>query len=327
MILPSLNNTFDTSSTGVVPALKPPLILIVDDQPSYIQVLYQILKPEYEVCMATSGVQALEFCRTRKPDLILLDMVMPNMDGHQVCRALKADDLMRKVPVIFITAQDDPEDEARGLDEGAVDFISKPVHAKVMLARVRTHLTLMAQAERLRALAMIDGLSGVANRRQFDVMLKREWRQCVRSNTPLALMLIDIDFFKRYNDHYGHLAGDACIRAVASALQGNLHRPHDLVARYGGEEFACLLPECSISSAQQKANEFVQIVRSLELPHDKSDIVKVVSISVGAAVMIPTAGEDPTELIASADRLLYQAKQSGRNQACCQSIHSHADGK
>ena len=292
----------------------PPLILVVDDQPINIQILYRILKSNYEVCMATSGAQALEFCRTRKPHLILLDMIMPEMDGYAVCRALKSDETMRDVPIIFVTAQDNPDDEAQGLEAGAVDFITKPVHAAVVLARVRTHLTLAFQTEMLRSLSLIDGLTGIANRRQFDAVLEREWRHRERAKVPLSLLMIDIDFFKRYNDHYGHLAGDACIQAVAQELRSALHRPHDFVARYGGEEFACLLPDTPLEGAEHKAKDMMQRVRALAMDHVASEIEPYVTISIGVATASPTSITTSADLLSTADRFLYVAKESGRAQ-------------
>ena len=218
------------------------LVLVVDDEPSNILTLYEILKPYYEVCMATSGQDALAFCEQSPPDLVLLDVLMPDLSGYEVCRRLKASDATREIPVLFVTAQTDPEDEAHALDEGAVDFITKPVHSKVVLARVRTQMTLKVQAERLRSLAMIDGLTGVANRRQIDATLTRAWRHCLRSSSSLALLMIDVDYFKRYNDHYGHPAGDACLQAISGALAAAVHRLDFKAARDAcrklGEELA-----------------------------------------------------------------------------------------
>jgi diguanylate cyclase (GGDEF)-like protein len=299
-----------------------PLLLVVDDEPSNILTLYEILKPFYEVCMATSGRDALQFCESNQPDLVLLDVMMPDLSGYEVCRQLKANEATREVPVLFVTAQSDPDDEAHALDEGAVDFISKPVHDKVVLARVRTQLTIKMQAERLRSLAMIDGLTGVANRRQIDATLVREWRHCMRSRSPLAVLLIDVDYFKRYNDHYGHLAGDACLQAISGALEANVRRPHDLVGRFGGEEFVCVLPETPVEGAEQRANVLVEAVRALCIPHERSDASKVVTVSVGAAVTVPVRTDDPDSLIAAADTQLYAAKQAGRAQAQCALVPS-----
>lgn len=291
-----------------------PLILVVDDHSANIKLLYEILGADYDICMATNGMDALALCRDRVPNLILLDVVMPDMDGYEVCRRLKGDDQTKDIPIIFVTAQNDPLDEAEGLDQGAVDFISKPFHATVVKARVRTHLTITFQAQALRSLAMQDGLTGVANRRQFDATLAGEWRRCARTNSSVSLVMIDIDYFKRFNDHYGHQMGDDCIRAIASSLAANLQRSHDLVARYGGEEFACILPDTPVGGAYRKAVELEAAVRQLRIPHEKSDVAEVVTISVGVSVATPAKGDNSSDLVADADRQLYAAKQAGRGQ-------------
>jgi len=293
-----------------------PLVLVVDDEPSNVLALFEILKPFYEVCMAPNGQDALDFCAASPPDLVLLDVVMPGLSGYEVCRRLKASEATREIPVLFVTTRTDPEDEAHGLDEGAVDFISKPIHHKVVLARVRTQLTLKLQAERLQQLALIDGLTGVANRRQLDATLAREWRHCMRTHASLALLMVDVDHFKRYNDHYGHLAGDACLRSVAQALQDNVRRPHDLVGRFGGEEFVCVLPDTPFEGAEQRAHVLEGAVRALALPHVRSD-PGIVTVSIGAAVTLPARGEEFASLIEAADQLLYAAKQAGRGQVKC----------
>lgn len=270
--------------------------------------------------MATSGEEALEICRQDPPDLILLDVVMPGMGGMEVCRRIKADPTTASVPVIFVTAQDDPADETRGLEAGAVDFITKPVNPAVVRARVRAHLTLKAQADALRELAFIDGLTGVANRRRFDDALEIEWRRCRRSGSPLAVVMIDIDHFKHYNDRYGHQAGDACLRSVADELRGRLGRSSDLVARYGGEEFVCLLPECGLEGAQAKAEDLRQAVEAMGVPHEASATSPVVTISLGVAAIAPGPEQSPEELLAAADVGLYEAKLGGRNRVCIWSM-------
>ena len=209
-----------------------PRLLVVDDQPTNIQVLYQIFQADHEVFMARDGEQALAFCRNNPPpDLVLLDVVMPEMDGIEVCRQLKADPVLADIPVIFVTACSEPADETRALESGGVDFITKPVNPAVVRARVKTHLTLKAQGDVLRSLVFVDGLTGVANRRRFDEALQIEWRRCQRKGAPLALLMMDIDHFKRYNDRYGHQTGDACLQQVAATLKAGLQRGHDLVAR------------------------------------------------------------------------------------------------
>ncbi|NVN91047.1 MAG: diguanylate cyclase [Desulfuromonadales bacterium] len=291
-------------------------LLLVDDQHSNIQELYEIFRQEYEVFIATSGMQALELCLTNPPDLIMLDIIMPGMDGLKVCRRLKAELRTKDIPIIFVTAQDNPEDETRGLDAGAVDFISKPFNHAVVRARVQTHLTLKTQTDLLRSMAFIDGLTGVANRRRFDDCLQTEWRYCRRHGFPLALFMVDIDHFKRYNDSYGHQDGDVCLRNVAALLKAQLGRPHDLVARYGGEEFACLLPGIDTEGALHKAQEMLQAIRRRCIPHASSETAPFVTISLGMAVIVPDHEQHPDQLVALADARLYQAKLQGRNRIC-----------
>lgn len=297
-------------------ANKKPLLLVVDDQPDNIQTLYAIFMDECEVCMATNGADAVAFCRARQPDLVLLDVVMPEIGGYDVCDQLKNDPLTAHIPLIFVTAQNDPAEEAHGFDKGGVDFITKPFHANVVKARVRTHLTLKHQSDLLRSLSLTDGLTGIANRRQFDQVIENEWRRCMRAGQPLALIMIDVDFFKLYNDHYGHQAGDQCLVAVAGALKSNFPRASDLLARYGGEEFVAILPSTPLQGAEQKARQLEKAIRDLKLPHGKSTTASVVTISLGVAATIPTKGQEHASIISQADGQLYLAKQAGRGQMC-----------
>ena len=297
-----------------------PRLLVVDDQPINIQTLYQIFHADHEVFVATSGEQALAFCRGNPlPDLILLDVVMPGLDGLAVCQQLKADPVLANIPVIFVTACMDPADETRALEAGGVDFITKPVNPMVVRARVKTHLTLKAQEDFLRSLVFVDGLTGVANRRRFDEALLSEWRQCQRAGTPLALLMIDIDHFKRYNDHYGHPTGDACLQQVAAVLKAAMQRACDLVARYGGEEFVCLLPGCDQAPALAKAQALQAALAAQGIAHEASPTAAWVTLSIGVAVAQPQAGGSPAALVAAADAALYSAKHRGRN---CISAHS-----
>ena len=282
-----------------------PRLLVVDDQPANIQALHRVFAGDCQVLMATEGARALQLCRERQPDLVLLDVQMPGMDGHELCAELKADPLLRAIPVIFVTAQDRPEDETRALDAGAADFITKPFNPTVVRARVRTQLTLKAQADLLRELAFIDGLTGVHNRRHFDERFIAESRRAQRSRSPLAVVLADVDHFKRYNDALGHLAGDDCLRRVAAALRACLKRPTDLLARYGGEEFVCLLPDTDLAGAIGVAQLMEDTVRRLALPHP--GVEACVTISLGVSASVHGAG-----LVEAADRALYLAKAAGR---------------
>ena len=307
--------------------LKRPRLLVVDDQPVNIQALFQIFSPDCQVLMATSGEKALALCKEDPPDLVLLDVVMPGMDGHEVCARLKADDATRNIPVIFVTAHNDPAEETRGLELGAVDFIAKPVNPAVVRARVKTHLTLKSQSDLLRQMVFIDGLTGVSNRRCFDEKLDTEWRRAARGASPFALLLLDVDHFKRYNDRYGHQAGDDCLRRVASAIQAGLARPGDLAARYGGEEFACILPATDFVGALVVANRLERQVRDLCIEHAASDVGSVVTISIGVAVSTPGGESEPARLLALADAQLYRAKHSGRGRACGAVMDAREEGK
>jgi diguanylate cyclase (GGDEF)-like protein len=292
-----------------------PQLLIVDDQPLNIRLFHQIFHADHEVFFATNGEAALEFCKTNFPDLILLDVNMPGLNGYEVCRRLKQDERTREIPVIFVTAQSDVSQEEEGLAAGAVDFIAKSASANVMRARVGTLITLKRQSDLLRAMARVDALTGLANRRHFDETLSSEWRRCTRSGNPLSLALIDIDHFKLFNDRYGHQAGDSCLQQVSACLKAGFARSHDLVARYGGEEFVCVMPETPLEGAEAKAQALEKAVRALRIPHDKSTVAGgIVTISLGVAVATPTVGDDCAALILCADRSLYMAKDAGRGQ-------------
>ena len=294
-----------------------PRLLVVDDQASSAQVLQDIFLADCAVTVAHSGQQALACCQNSSslPDLILLDIAMPGMGGLEVCRRLKADPLTADIPVLFITAQATPQEEAAALAAGGVDFITKPVHYTVVRARVQTHLTLKAQRDELHRHAMLDGLTGIVNRRRFDEALAQEWRNGERWHKPLALCMIDIDHFKAYNDHYGHLAGDACLQTIARTLQSHLGRAHDLAARYGGEEFACLLTDIQPADAWGKAQALCQAIAALQLPHAASPTAPYVTISVGVAIWPFDQPGTAQRLVAAADGALYAAKHAGRNRA------------
>ena len=291
-------------------------LLVVDDQPINIQVMQQVFGADYQVFMATNGEQALAICQSNPPDLVLLDVVMPGMDGFEVCTQLKANPDTRNTPVIFVTAHSDAAQETHGLSVGAVDFISKPVNPAVVRARVKTHLTLKFQSDLLRNLVFLDGLSGVYNRRYFDQQLGVEFARAARNDTPLSLIMVDVDHFKLYNDRYGHQAGDDCLRQVALALKSGLRRPADLLARYGGEEFACILPETDFEDALAIAQEMERTVRAQKIPHASSPVSGVVSASLGLATRVSAVAGDAAALVGLADAQLYQAKQTGRGRVC-----------
>jgi diguanylate cyclase (GGDEF)-like protein len=291
-----------------------PTILIVDDTPLNIEILNHALEKEYEIVFATNGQDALDIAFEQDPDLILLDVMMPDMDGYEVCARLKAEPKTRGIPIIFVTSMDREEDEARGLELGGVDYLTKPVRPAVVRARVRNHLELSHYRDFLEELSGIDDLSGIANRLRFDWLLMREWRRALRNRKPLSLILVDIDLFSAFNDHYGPLAADDCLRRVASVLAGSLRRPADLAARYGSEEFACLLPETDAQGAAWVAHQIREQVNSLNLPHAASPLAGHAAVSIGVATLIPVVGQSAMDLIRRAEVLLQAARQSGRNQ-------------
>ena len=297
-----------------------PGILIVDDMPINIQILARSLKSDYRIRIATSGAKALEIAGSEDPpDLILLDILMPEMDGYAVIKALKEDDKTRNIPVIFITVQDKVEDESAGFELGAVDYITKPFHLPVVKARIKTHMNLKRKTDMLEKLALLDGLTNIPNRRRFDEVIEKEWKRAQRNTSPLTLMIIDIDFFKAFNDQYGHACGDDCLCSVAAALVDSLDRPGDFVARYGGEEFAVVLPETSEKGARTMAEKLRAKVRELNINHQNSSVEPFVTVSIGAATAIPQQGlPSRPSFFETADQMLYEAKSKGRNQ--CQWI-------
>ena len=289
-------------------------ILIVDDAMENIQILHHALQDEHDVLFAMNGAKALHIAQNQLPDLILLDAVMPDMDGYAVCAALRASPITRDIPIIFVTALKTPEDETRALDAGAADFISKPINAAVVRARVRTQLTVKRQSDALRELTLTDGLTGVANRRAFDQALSTEWRRCARAAVPIALIMVDIDHFKNYNDAYGHQEGDACLRQAGLAMRRAAMRPQDLVARYGGEEFAILLPHEGLDGAEAVARKVLEEIAFMGIAHERSTVGPWVTVSMGVASMTPNDRREPSMLLKNADALLYEAKAAGRNQ-------------
>lgn len=308
-------------------------ILLVDDDPGSIQLMGRILSGVGNVRFATTGQNALQLAHELPPDLILLDAEMPGMNGFQVCAALKADQALTDVPVIFVTGHSEPAFEVAGFEAGAADFIAKPVNAQLVLARVRAQLRVKRMADELRRVSTIDSLTGVANRRRFDESLTREWLRGRRSGEPLSLLLVDVDHFKLFNDHHGHPAGDACLCAVAQAMVGASLRPTDLVARYGGEEFALLLPQTPRAGAEHIAQRLLDGIETLAIPHAASPTARHVTVSIGIACHDEASAcwvepsqasrcgnELPTrciaaDLVEAADRALYAAKGGGRARA------------
>ncbi|WP_374564799.1 diguanylate cyclase [Ideonella sp.] len=308
-------------------------ILLVDDDPGAIQLMARMLAGLGRLRFATSGAMALGMVRASAPDLILLDAEMPGMSGFEVCRELQADPALASIPVIFVTSHSDTKTEVAGFELGAADFISKPISEPLVVARVKTQLRIKRLTDELRRLSTIDALTGVANRRRFDETLVAEWQRARRSGDSLCLLIVDVDHFKRFNDTYGHPAGDAALCAVARALTESTQRTNDLISRFGGEEFAMLLPCTPRAGGKHVAHRVVQAVAAMNLPHAASPTAPCVTVSVGmscydedSACWI-TASPDSLvmggdqrrrtaqELLKAADEALYAAKRAGRARA------------
>lgn len=288
-------------------------VLIVDDQPANVLLVHQILGGEWSTFVATNGNEALSLCAHVLPDLVLLDVNMPGLGGLQTCRQLKANAATCDIPVIFVTGSSAPADEDACWNAGAADFVAKPINPTTLRHRVRVHIAFKKQSDLLRQLAFSDPLTGLANRRQFDSSATEEWQRARRQQVPLSIVLVDVDYFKRYNDRYGHSAGDRCLVRVAGALRAAAARPGDLTARYGGEEFILLLPDTGQAGALIVAQRAANDIRELKIAHDRSDVADVVTVSIGVATAAPVAdGSTWQALMDLADTLLYRAKSAGR---------------
>ncbi|GHT86942.1 diguanylate cyclase response regulator [Betaproteobacteria bacterium] len=306
-------------------------VLVVEDTvTSAYVVCNQLANMGLTALHAQDGETGLEIFKRERPDLILLDIVMPGLDGFEVAhriRQLEQDGDW--TPIIFLTSRTDDRDLQRAIDVGGDDYLIKPVSEIVLrakvnamrrLAQMRDSLLLLTrkldEANReLQRLSSVDGLTNIANRRNFDEKLLHEWRHCSRMTLPLSLLIIDVDAFKLFNDHYGHQFGDECLKAVARELEKNSHRPNDLVARYGGEEFGVILPDTMLEGAQLVAEAMRAGVEGLGISHSWSPVSSVVTISIGLATIIPPRGSEGgiSALIRAADDALYQAKEGGRN--------------
>lgn len=304
------------SDLRVMPSIRCK-ILLVEDIKSDIHLMRMVLEDEHDIAYMLDGESALEYIEAHYTDLdlIIVDIMLPGMDGYELCERLKNDSRTKDIPLMFITARRGEKDESRGLEMGAVDYITKPFSRPIVRARVKNHLTIKKQQDFLKNLSNIDGLTGISNRRYFDKAIEMEWQRTIRSSEALALIMLDIDFFKKYNDNYGHAAGDECLRKVAHALEYSNKRTSDHVARYGGEEFAIILPDTDAHGAAIAAGRLKDNIESLEIEHAHSSIADHITVSLGAASIDARRGENASvkTLIEAADEALYEAKAAGRN--------------
>lgn len=295
-------------------------ILAVDDSPENLDLIKNILEPHYSVKVAPNGKLALHIASNQQPDLILLDIMLGDISGYDVCRQLKSDDKTRNIPVIFLTAKRSEADEVQGFKIGGSDYITKPFSPAIVLARVKTQIQLKAKTDLLEKLASLDGLTEIPNRRAFDAALERQLNQARRTGSSLSLLLLDVDNFKLYNDHYGHPVGDDCLKQVAAALVKHTHRAEDLVARMGGEEFAVLLPNTDNEGATMRAEKYRQVIEALMIHHAANSPLPFITVSGGVCTITNSASDHSKDLLQAADDALYRAKKQGRNRVCCENL-------
>jgi diguanylate cyclase (GGDEF)-like protein len=324
-------------------------VLIVDDRPDNLELLSAILISQgYEVEKKDRGQLALEAAKTKPPDIILLDISMPEMDGFEVCQRLKADDHTKHIPIIFLSTLKEASHKTQAFNFGGNDYITKPFQIEEVIARVKNQLEinrlqteLQAQNTRLERelvarqeienkllklndklskLAIVDSLTQIANRHCFDDFLSKEWRRGEREKFPLSLILCDVDYFKLYNDRFGHQEGDNCLKNIAQSISKVVKRPADLVARYGGEEFAVVLPQTPGESAFQVAEKIRVQIKDLNILHPESLISDYVSLSLGVTCVVPSPIYTKKQLLVTADIALYQAKKQGRDRTILKPI-------
>ncbi|NJN31511.1 MAG: diguanylate cyclase [Synechococcales cyanobacterium RM1_1_8] len=318
-------------------------ILVVDDNPNNLSLAVEFLAATpFNVCVAMDGETALEIARLVRPQIMLLDVMLPDISGFEFCERLKQQPDFQGIAVIFMTVRSEPQDKARGFAVGGVDYITKPLERLELLSRLMSHArsqarihaleqqqqalqrqyqqlearhrSLLTDNHRLQALIHLDSLTQVGNRRCFDTRLGEEWLRLRRAQLPLSLILLDIDYFKAYNDFYGHPAGDDCLVQVAQSVGRVLKRPGDLLTRYGGEEFAIVLPASDVAGALYVADRIQAEIQQLGVPHAASPLGPLLTVSQGVSTLVPSMDQSVLQLIQDADQALYLAKRQGRNQ-------------
>lgn len=290
------------------------LILIVDDMKENLRLLGNLLQREgYSVAVSDSGKKAISGAILAIPDLILLDIGLPDLDGYEVCRELKKHKETFDIPVIFLTGKNDFDDILNGFKAGGVDYITKPFNQHELLARVKTHIDLKLAREKIEKLSLYDELAGIPNKRYFNIFFEQEWKRSVRDKYPLSVIMIDIDLFKVYNDSHGHIEGDRCLAEIAHLLENSVERPSDFVARFGGEEFVAVLPNTNLEGAKLIAEKMRKSIEDRKIKRLKSNDSDYITISLGVASIHPEEDTDIIGFINDVDNALYKSKENGRN--------------
>lgn len=317
-------------------------VLIVDDRPENLLVLEGLLEDlQCNIIKASSGNEALGLMLEYDFALVLLDVQMPGMDGFETAELMRSSERTRNIPILFVTAiYKEQKYIFKGYEIGAVDYLFKPIESVVLRSKVNVFLELNKQKrlleeqaesirqklnevlelqeanKKLQSLSRVDGLVGIPNRRSFDEYLQIHWRDSIRDMKPISVIMIDIDYFKDYNDHYGHLQGDECLIKVAERLMSSFKRPMDFIARYGGEEFVAILPETHGEGAIFIAEMVRKNIEELSITHEYSEVSSFVTISLGVHTLIPNSSDSYETFIRNADKALYEAKFLGRNRVC-----------
>ena len=338
-----MTDSSQNSTTAGAPPKRRAVVVLVDDQAMVAEGIRRMLLGEDDIEFHYCGDprEAIQTAIDRKATIILQDLVMPEIDGMMLVRFYRANPLTREIPVVVLSTKEEPTIKSEAFANGANEYLVKLPDKVELVARIRAHSrSYLAQVERdaayqalrdlqrqletsnsqleesnreLQRLSSLDGLTGIANRRQFDKMLEQEWQRALRNCTELSLIMVDIDYFKLYNDSYGHQAGDDALKAVALALHRIVHRPSDLVARYGGEEFAVILPETDAEGALRVAEKMRDSINRLAIRHEASKNADKITLSIGVATLNPRGGDNPDLILAAADDALYRAKHDGRN--------------
>lgn len=302
---------------------EPPFhILLVDDQAIIAAAIRNMLKEDahFELHHCAKGTDAIRVASELQPTVILQDLVMPDMNGLQLVKYYQRIPATQDIPIIVLSSKEDGETKAEAFEAGANDYLVKLPSKIELLARLRYHsrtrierLELQLALKELERISTTDGLTKIANRRYFNKTLEKEWKLALRKKEPLSIALMDIDFFKQYNDHYGHQAGDDCLIQVAASLQASLNRPTDMVARYGGEEFVAIFPNTGLEGAKTMAETLRQNIQDLHVKHGYATDVGYVTVSIGVATIIPDENNHAEALLKASDDCLYVSKREGRN--------------